>query len=258
MSTRPIYELYIDAKGGFFELLVNDIPFYFYYNVGATAFRLNINSFIPKSGLQHLSLRMLCVEPGEPFPEGASVELKIERYEKGNPRERTAVLDYRNMQLSDNKTGIFLHQQSFTAEVPYTLSLANSVSLDNYNEEILRKEMEDAYREYTEAMRTNDLSKYKALTAERQENIFTSLYVDQASRNKQEAGYLKGINHQQVKLYPMQHYKLAFYDNKKLVGLQKIKDAPGIYIDSTNPEDAFIEYIIFHKKSAASPLTIVL
>jgi len=258
MSTRPIYELFIDAKGGFFELLVNDIPFYFYYNVGATAFRLNINSFIPKSGTQQLSLRMLCVEPGEPFPDGASVELRIDRYEKGSAADRITVLDYKNLTLHEIKSGLLLHEQTFTAEVPYTLSFINSVDLSNVNEDALRKDMEEAYKQYTEAMRSNDLAKYTELTRERQENIFSSLYVDDAAKRKQEATYLSGINHAEVKLYPLQNYKLVFYGHKKLVGLQKIKDAPGIYIDSSNPADAFIEYILFHKKSPSAPLSIVL
>lgn len=72
---QPIYELYIDARGCYFEILVNDVPVYFHYNIGATSFRLPTNNYIAQSGEQLISLRMLSVVEGKPFPEGAEVSL---------------------------------------------------------------------------------------------------------------------------------------------------------------------------------------
>ena len=86
MGVKPIYELLIDARGCYFELLVNDIPFYFHYKVGATSFRLPVNNFIPKSGEQSITLKMLSVNEGEEFPVGAEVILKIEEFEKTHPK----------------------------------------------------------------------------------------------------------------------------------------------------------------------------
>ena len=258
MGVKPIYELLIDARGCYFELLVNDIPFYFHYKVGATSFRLPVNNFIPKSGKQSITLKMLSVNEGKEFPVGAEVILKIEEFEKPTPKERKPIIEYKTPDLKTHTNGVFADKKTFNAEVPYTLSYVNSIDLNHYDNAVLRKELEQVYIKYTDAFKKNDLSAYKKLTAERQENIFTSLYIDNEKRKKQEASYLSGVTHSLVKLYPLEAYKLVFYNNNKFVGLQMIHEAPGIYIDNEKEEDAFIEYILFHKKTASSPLSVVL
>jgi hypothetical protein len=258
MGVKPIYELLIDARGCYFELLVNDIPFYFHYKVGATSFRLPANNFIPKSGEQNISLKMLSVNEGEEFPVGAEVILKIEEFEKNTPKERKAVMDYKTPDLKTFTTGVFTDKKIFNADVPYTLSYVDSVDLKKIDQAVLRETLEKEYIKYTDAFKKNDLSAYQKLTSERQENIFTSLYVDSERRKKQEASYLSGVTHNLVKLHPLKTYQLVFYNNNKFVGLQMLNEAPGIYIDNEKEEDAFIEYILFHKKTASSPLSIVL
>jgi hypothetical protein len=258
MSTKPIYELLIDARGCYFELLVNDIPFYFHYKVGATSFRLPINNFIPESGKQSISLKMLSVNEGEEFPVGAEVILKIEEFEKNTPKERKAVMDYKTPDLKTYTTGVFTDKKVFNADVPYTLSYVDSTDLSKLDQAILRETLEKEYIKYTDAFKENNLKSYQQLTAERQENIFTSLYVDIERREKQEASYLRGVTHGLVRLHPLKTYKLVFYNNDKFVGLQMSNEAPGIYIDNEKEEDAFVEYILFHKKKANSALSIVL
>lgn len=258
MATKPIYELFIDARGCYFELLVNDIPFYFHYKVGATSFRLPVNNFIPKSGKQNIALKMLSVNKGEEFPVGAEVILKIEEFEKNAPKERKAVMDYKTPDLKAYTTGVFTDKKAFNADVPYTLSYVDSADLSKIDHSILRETLEKEYIKYTDAFKKNDVNAYQKLTNERQGNIFTSLYVDNERRKKQEASYLSGVTHNLVKLHPLKSYRLAFYNNNKFVGLQMLNEAPGIYIDNEKEEEAFIEYILFHKKTADSLLTIVL
>lgn len=258
MSIKPIFELLIDARGCYFELLVNDIPFYFHYKVGATSFRLPLNNFISISGKQTISLRMLSVNDGGAFPIGAEVILKIEEFEKDTPRERKPVIDYKTPNLDDLSHGVFTDKKVFNAEVPYLLSFHDSVNLENIDPDLLRKKIEQVYVDYTSSFKNNDLSAYKKLTLERQKNIFTSLYIDAERIKREEMSYLNGVEHNLVKLYPLNLYKLVFYGSGRLVGLQMKGEAPGIYIDSEKEEDAFIEYILFHKREVNAPLTIVL
>ncbi|TCD27824.1 hypothetical protein EZ456_07705 [Pedobacter psychrodurus] len=258
MGVKPIYELLIDARGCYFELLINDIPFYFHYKVGATSFRLPVNNFIPKSGKQSITLKMLSINEGDGFPVGAEVVLKMEEFEKNTPKERKAVMDYKTPDLKTYTTGVFTDKKIFNADVPYTLSYVDSIDLSKIDHSILRETLEKEYIKYTNAFKKNDLSAYQELTSERQENIFTSLYVDSEKRKKQEASYLSGVTHNLVKLYPLKSYRLVFYNNNKFVGLQMLNEAPGIYIDNEKEEDAFIEYILFRKKTSGSPISIVL
>ncbi|MCX2496198.1 hypothetical protein OQX63_22070 [Pedobacter sp. PF22-3] len=258
MGVKPIYELFIDARGCYFELLVNDIPFYFHYKLGATSFRLPINNFIPKSGKQSITLKMLSVNEGEEFPVGAEVILKIETFEKNTPKERKDVMDYKTPDLKTYTAGVFTDNKIFDADVPYTLSYVDSADLKKIDQTILRETLEKEYIKYTDAFKNNDLAAYQKLTSERQENIFTSLYVDSERRKKQEASYLSGVMHHLVKLHPLKSYRLVFYNNDKFVGLQMLNEAPGVYIDNEKEEDAFIEYVLFHKKTANSPISIVL
>lgn len=72
-----------------------------------------------------------------------------------------------------------------------------------------------------------------------------------------ENSYVDGIQNEKIKLFPLENYQLAFYGNGKLVGLQKLKDAPGVFIDNEDEKDAFMEYILFYKKDKNSPLEII-
>ena len=258
-TAQPIYELFIDTRGCYFEILINDVPVYFHYNIGATAFRLPINGFISKSGEQKVSLKMLSVSEGKPFPQGAEVSLTIDEYPKGQARERKRVFSYKTKPFDDKNTGLFTDNKSFTSNVPYELTdWKQGVDLTKENPDNLRKELEKKYVECTEAFKNADLSKYKELTRLRQDNIFTSMYYTDEQRKQAEKSYVSGIENSKVKLYPLENYKLVFYGNGKLVGLQKLKEAPGFYVDNEDEKEAFMEYIIFYRKSNSSPLEIIL
>lgn len=258
-TNNPIYELFIDARGCYFEILINDVPLYFHYEVGATAFRLPINGFIPKSGEQKISLKMISVAEGKPFPQGAEVSLTIDAYPKGEPRERKTVLSYKTQPFDVKNAGIFADQKLFTANVPYELTdWTQGVDLSKEDEAALKKEIEKKYIEYTDAFKNNNLAKYKELTKLRQENIFKSMYYTDEQKKQAEKSYISGISNDKVKLYPLENYKLVFYGNGRLVGLQKAKEAPGIFINNQDEKDAFMEYILFYRKSSDLSLEIIL
>ncbi len=84
------------------------------------------------------------------------------------------------------------------------------------------------------------------------------MYYTNEQKLLAEKSYVSGIESAKVKLYPLENYKLGFYGNGKLVGLQKLKEAPGVYIDNTEESEAFIEYILFYRKNKDVPLDIIL
>ena len=259
MLEKPIYELFIDARGCFYEILINSAPLYFHYNIGATAFRLPINSFIQKSGEQSISLRMISVVEGKPFPQGAEVSLTIDEYPKGDPRERKTVFNYKTKPFEEKNKGILLIEKTFPANVAYTLTdWKEGVDLSKEDEDLVRKEIEKKYIDFTATFKNQDLSKYKEITELRQENAFISMYYDYKQKKLAERSYVGGIENSKVKLFPLENYRLVFYGDGKLAGLQKLKEAPGIFIDNQNEEDAFMEYILFYKKNKNSPLEIIL
>lgn len=259
MTNQPMYELAIDARGCYFEVYINDVPVYFHYNIGATAFRLPVNSFIPKSGDQRISLKMFSVVEGKPFPSGAEVSLTIDEYPKGEARERKTKFSYKTPSVEAENTGNFADEKSFVANVPYELTdWRQGQDLSKENPTALIKELGKKYIEYTDAFKNADLSKYKQLTKLRQDNVFTSMYFSKEQREQAENSYVSGIQNGKVKLFPLENYKLVFYGNSKLVGLQKKGDAPGVFIDNEDEKDAFMEYILFYRKNKNSPLEIVL
>lgn len=260
MSTdnQPIYELYIDARGCYFEILINDVPVYFHYNIGATAFRLPINNYISKSGEQSISLKMLSVVDGKPFPNGTELSLVIDEYPKGLPRGRRNIFTYKTPVFEEKNKGLFADAKIFQTNVPYSLTdWRLGIDLTKENKDSLRKELEKIYQEYTFSFKNRDLSKYKQLTKLRQENTFASLYYTDEQIKQAENSYVDGIQNEKIKLFPLENYQLAFYGNGKLVGLQKLKDAPGVFIDNEDEKDAFMEYILFYKKDKNSPLEII-
>lgn len=131
------------------------------------------------------------------------------------------------------------------------------MDLSKENEEALRKEVETIYLQYTDAFKNKDLSAYKSLTKLRQENTFTSMYYTKDQILSAEKSYVDGVENETIKLYPLENYQLVFYGNGKLVGLQKLNDAPGIFIDNEDETEAFMEYILFYRKDQSSPLEII-
>ena len=201
---KTIYELYIDAGGCYFEIFVNEVPIYFHYEIGATAFRLPINSYIAKSGEQTISFKMLSVAEGKPFPQGTDLSLTIDEYPKDQPRDRKTIFTYKTPIFEESNKGVFIDEKIFKAEVPYRLTdWKQGVDLSKEKKETLRNELEEIYNQYTLAFKNNDLSTYKELTKIRQEDTFTSLYYDENERKLEEVGYLDGITHEKVKLYPI-------------------------------------------------------
>uniref|UniRef100_UPI0039A4CD9B hypothetical protein n=1 Tax=Ornithobacterium rhinotracheale TaxID=28251 RepID=UPI0039A4CD9B len=255
---QPIYELYIDARGCYFEILINDVPVYFHYNIGATSFRLPINNYIPKSGEHSISLRMKSVVLGKSFPKETMVSLKIDKYPKGLPRDRKGIFSYKTPIFEEKNNGVFIDTMTFKVIVPYTLTnWQTGIDLTKENKENLRKEIESFYKEYTLAFKNKNLSKYIELTEIRQTNTFLSLYYNVEQKKKVESSYLDGIQNSKVKLFPLENYKLVFYGKGRLVGLQKQKEAPGIFIDNEDEKDTFMEYILFYRKDSKSPLKII-
>lgn len=258
-ANQPMYELAIDARGCYFEVYINDVPVYFHYNVGATAFRLPVNSFIPKSGDQRISLKMFSVIEGKPLPVGAEVSLTIDEYPKGEARERKTKFSYKTPAIESKNSGSFANEKSFVANVPYELiDWKQGVDLTKEDHVIVMKELEKKYVEYTDAFKNADLPKYKQLTKLRQDNVFTSMYYSKEQREQAENAYVSGVQNNKVKLFPLENYKMVFYGNGKLVGLQKNGDAPGVFIDNEDEKEAFVEYILFYRKSKNSPLEIIL
>lgn len=257
-SNQPIYELAIEAQGCYLEVYVNDVPVYFNYNIGAAVFRMPVNNFIPKSGEQKISLKMVSVD-GKPFSSNTVASITINEYPKGEVQRRKSVFSYQTTPFEPVNTGHFTLEKSFEANIPYELiDWRQGVDLTKEDPEIIRKEIEKVYKDYTEAFKNADLSKYKKLARWRQENTFTSMYYTQNQITEVEKSYVGGIQNHKVKFFPLENYKLVFYGNGKLAGLQKKNEAPGIYIDNENNDDTFIEYILLYRKNKNAPLEVIL
>ncbi|MGE8554412.1 MAG: hypothetical protein ACN6OB_10845 [Chryseobacterium jejuense] len=257
-TSQPVYELVIEAQGCYLEVYVNDVPVYFNYNIGATVLRMPINNFIPKSGGQKVSFKMISVD-GKPFSTNTYASLTINEYPKGETQQKKPVFSYQTSPFEPENEGSFSIENAFETNIPYQLiDWRQGVDLMKEDPKIIRKEIEEIYRDYTEAFKNADLSKYKKLAKWRQKNTFVSMYYTQDQRTEVEKSYVDGIQNQKVKLFPLENYKLVFYGNGKLAGLQKKNEAPGIYIDSENKDDAFLEYILLYRKSKNAPLEVIL
>ncbi|WET49398.1 hypothetical protein PYS58_23055 [Chryseobacterium indologenes] len=257
-SNQPIYELAIEAQGCYLEVYVNDVPVYFNYNIGTAVFRIPVNNFIPKSGEQKISLKMVSVD-GKQFSSNTKTSITINEYPKGETQQRKSIFSYQTTPFKPENTGSFTLEKSFEANVPYELiDWRQGVDLTKEDPEIIRKEIEKVYKDYTEAFKNADLSKYKKLARRRQDNTFTSMYYTQDQITELEKSYVGGIQNHKVKLFPLENYKLVFYGNGKLAGLQKKNETPGIYIDSENKGDTFLEYILLYRKNKNAPLEVIL
>ena len=113
------------------------------------------------------------------FPQGAEVSLTIDEYPKGDPRERKTVFNYKTKPFEEKNKGILLIEETFPANVGYTLTdWKEGVDLSKEDEDLVRKEIEKKYIDFTATFKNQDLSKYKEITELRQEKAFISMYYD--------------------------------------------------------------------------------
>ncbi len=243
----PLYKLLPISSGCSFEILVNDIPLYKFFEktsggVGGTAIPMNWN--ISKTGKQKITIRMY---PGFNVDENkfnltlgknAGVKFIIEKEENGEEENifeyKTAFVDF------DGKgNGGFLYPDKpfheeivyIDLKVPYQIDiLENSQTLITKDKEklkLLEKEVLLKYNEIRNIYMSGTKDQLANISYKKEKRIAQQMFLtteEIKDRWDNDYQFRTDKNLEFFDLKPIEDYTMSFYGDGKLVCLEKINN----------------------------------
>ncbi len=255
---NPIYYFEIKVLYAYVELYINDLLVFAHYeDNGSIWVDWPINQYILKSGNQSFEIRIIPYKNNTNFSDNTLLEFGIHVLDE-SINDRKEILEKSEININQkSKTPLFIHKNSFNAEVPYeNLGWTNSIDLSKENKDQLLVEILKWNSELLNIYRTSDISLYNKLYKDRDYEFSKAYY-----KTYQEG--TKDIFHSKFKnldLINNDLYELKFYGNNKLVSVKLPKELPGFTFEPTlKDEDSLGISLLtfFHRKKEGDPLEII-
>ncbi|CAM4221058.1 hypothetical protein SAMN06265348_107309 [Pedobacter westerhofensis] len=256
MNTTPISELYKEVKfkeqkisyrAGIeigacnFELFINDVPVAQYFEDVNGTFNTSspINDVILKSGKQTFKLILY---PGfkngvpiKALSESIIAKITVEGLKYEGEGVKTIVSPFTIFELptqarpfteAGKQTAVY--EGTFDAHVPYELEgWSKSRDLRKEDPDVLLKEVLTAYQHFINVVKNKDEDQLSKLIYKKEKNYAQALFLDKEGTENQWATYLKTLHDPTLVMQPIEHYKMKFYGNGRLVALERT-DYPNI------------------------------
>ncbi|MFC5048287.1 hypothetical protein ACFSTE_02580 [Aquimarina hainanensis] len=268
-----------------FELLVNDMKVYSYYDTGGIGTSFPINYKILKPGIQTYTIRLYpqkkqdgsfidslvkktsfkLVVSGVRFREGG-----IDTLDEGFTFTTPTIQGTNDEGAED--VPIFAghglpyveYTGTFEAKVPYTMTgWSQSQDLTKEDPDQLLKEVIAMYKQYGQAIVDKDEETLFAMIYTKQKEMAQAVYADSTSVQEDLDKYRKYFDYNNLVIESLEKYKMQFYGNGKVVTLMRINDehkgknAMRVkYIEG----DYYVReslIINFHRPKAGGPLEII-
>ncbi|WP_108866771.1 hypothetical protein [Aquimarina aquimarini] len=228
-----------------FELLVNDMEVYTYYDTGGIGTSFPINYDILKPGLQTYTIRLYpqkkqdgtfmdslvkktsfkLVVSGVRFKEGGGIDTLDEGFTFTTPTIKGT-----NDEGAEN-VPIFAghglpyveYTGTFEAKVPYTMTgWSESQDLTKEDPDILLDEVITIHEKYGQAIVDKDEETLFSMIYTKQKEMAQAVYADSLSVKEDLDNYKKYFELKGVKTEPLENYKMQFYGNGRVVTLMRI------------------------------------
>ncbi|NTE23517.1 hypothetical protein G6M26_33760 [Agrobacterium tumefaciens] len=233
-SNEPLYYIYVNHEQCFFEILVNDVPRFQYFEEGSIMTPINLNNYINRSGKQTITYRL--------YPQTTKglnhlteyTNIKIELYERNNAdtvngfEHQKLLLTHRSATKTDGKKFIgdgkdyYEFSFDFDAKVLYQLEgWENSKDLSKMDQKELLSKTEEAYRYYWNLIKDKRMDDYFRLRFRGyiSEAISTYMSKEMIIQSAPEDKFM--FNEPTFKLEPLSNYKMKLYGNGKIVCLEQ-------------------------------------
>ncbi|WP_293952515.1 hypothetical protein [Sphingobacterium sp. UBA7855] len=234
---QPLYYIYIDHEQCFFEILVNDIPAFQYFQDGGIMSPITLNNYIAKSGKQKITYRLYPQterEHGEGFQQLTPfTRFNLTLFSRDN-RDTVAgfdhqvqLLDHANLKKEDGKTFIgaglpyYEYTVTFDASVPYEVpALANATDLSKLPKDVLEEKTLEAYNYFRDLIANKNKDVYSALVFNSDVRQIVSLYQDENDVREGGNEDMFYFDNPTFKVEPIRDFTLKLYGDGKLVCLE--------------------------------------
>lgn len=235
---EPIYYIYVDHEQCFFDILVNDIPAFRYFEDGGIMSSVILNNYISRSGKQKMTYRLYPQtqrERGEGFKVLTPyTRFNLTLYSRDNADSVTSfdnqvqLLEHTYQKKADGKTFIaagetyYEYTIEFDATVPYRNihNLENAQDLRKMDKKILEKKTVDAYNYLRDIIADKKKDEYFSLVFKSDLRYVQSNYYSKAELKETAAEDLFYFNTPSFKLEPVENYMMKIYGDGKLVCLE--------------------------------------
>jgi hypothetical protein len=238
-ANEPMYYMRINKSNCVLEILVNDYEIHRDYELSNYATPIEINHGILKSGEQKLTYRLYPVGNliKEEYGEGDSVTTLtdntalsisiIKMDNKGQQKLEDEVVVMKHASLTD-ANGRFIASGkpyyeftfSFNAEVPYVHEgWSKGQDLTKIDQEVLEQKAVEFYKAYAKVYENKDANLLTKLFFGEEKRNASSLYKKQSDINQLWKEYLSDLNEKDMKIRPIENYKMVYLGNGRIVFL---------------------------------------
>lgn len=240
-SQEPLYYIYVNHDQCFFQILINDIPIFNYFEDGQIMSPINLNDYIRHSGKQTITYKLY---PQTKRSDGYSFDkltsytkMKIEVYERNNAdtsnnfENQKLILTHHTATKPDGKT--FLAEEKdyyeytfdFEAKVPFDIkSWEEGKDLSKMDQEQLLKQTEAAYQYYSKIVSDKKQDDYFRLNYGANVSQIKSGYFDKAFITEAFEDDMALFTNPSFKLEPLTGYRLALYGNGRIASLEQVSN----------------------------------
>ncbi|WP_165829006.1 hypothetical protein [Flavobacterium sp. HTF] len=237
---EPMYFMRVNKINCLVEIFVNDYRVHKDYELSNYATPLEINDAILKSGEQKLTYRLYPVGDliKEEYGEGdtvtkltnnTSISISIIKMDNnGEKKLEDEELVIKHTSLNDVKGNFIASGKpyyeftfSFNAYVPYeNIGWYNGQDLTKLDPKLLEQKAVEFYKEYGKIYQNKDLNLLAQLSFGEEKRNAISFYKRASDINKLWKEYLNDINENNIKMLPIENYKMTFWGNGRIVFLQ--------------------------------------
>lgn len=236
---EPIFYMRINKINCLVEVLINDYPVHYDYELSNYATPLSINRAILKSGEQKLTYRLYPVgnlikeEYGEgdtvtTLTNGTSISISIIKMDNnGEKRLEDEEVIIKHTSLNDAKGNFIASGKPyyeftfpFSAYVPYeNEGWAKGQDLSKLDQKMLEKKAVEFYSEYGKIYQTKNSDLLAKLNFGLEKRNAVSNYKRTKEISEVWNEYLSDFNQKNIKILPVKDYKVAFFGNNRMVFL---------------------------------------
>lgn len=250
-NPKPLYKIEVKAFQCSFEIEVNDIPCFSYYDEPQIATDIPINNLVFSSGKQFVRLQLIPLSNQNFFSKDCKIELKIYTKEANDFYLKKVVIKSYSIAESLEGKSYFENIFEFDASVPYkidTTLIKYNFSYDDKDE--LFSELYTQYQVLSQFINDDELMNYNKFTEIRFKDFAVAHYLSEDKKKYFLNKALFTYKNYNLKLVPQNEYNLKFCFDNKLVYLTKPKMSPGIILEDENSNEEglhFIESAIFFR-----------
>jgi hypothetical protein len=231
----------VSQRQCFYEILVNDVPVFSYFEDGRVVTPICINQYIYQSGKQTLTYRLYpqkAGEAGEGFEhltEKTSVKIEVigrtEADRINAYKNQKLVLTHQSETQADGKTFVaagkdyYEYTITFNTEVPYKLlGTSESQDLSKLDQKKLLAKTEAAYLYYWNLIKAKKMDDYFRLGFKSDIAEIISSYISKEQLEAIEEADKFHFLIPGFKLEPLANYQMRLYGNGKIVCLEQTSE----------------------------------